>query len=505
MLPSEVPVRSPSFQRLQLVAAIATGVALVGGCAAAPESQDRVGSSAPAPARVVAQQPLPVDPGDLDATPRAGTPAAPRPTTTLPGAVPSPTVPVATIPPVAPAPGTRFVHPGILVDGARLSAARSAASQGLEPAASALAKLRASGYARLSWTPAPVPSVQAAGASGIAWMEANPQYGYGLAGEVSHLDDAVAAYTHALLWAYTGDTRHADKAIEIMNAWSSVLTEIKFDQPRRPDTNAQIYSNGKLHAAWAGTLNARAAEIIRHTSNRWSAGDVDRYERMLEQVYLPLTITSWTGGANWLMSLVDATMSIAVFLDDRQAFDTAVAQWRSLFPTTVYMASDGAVPRSPSRLFTTQAQVVSYWHSPIRFEDGLQGEALRDISHMMMGMGAAAHAAQTAGLQGVDLFGEQQGRMVAAFERAARSVNEYLDEKARLGGEPASTWVPSNWLGAPGTFRVGGTGYRSGWEVVYRNLAVDRGVPMPQTQRVVERVRPANVALHMSWETMTSA
>lgn len=487
--------------RTALVLATAVGVSLVAGCAAAPETQLRSGGPGRA-ARAVAQEPLPIDATDIDDG-SASTPSVPTPT--APGAIPSPAVPVVTVPKAAPTPSTQFVHPGILVDGAQLNAVRDAAAAGQEPAASALAKLRSTGYARLSWTPAPVPAVQAAGAANIAWMEANPQYGYHLAGEVSHLDDAVAAYTHALAWAYTGDTRHADKAIEIMNAWSAVLTEIKFDQPRRPDTNAQVYSNGKLQAAWAGTLNARAAEIIRHTSNRWSPRDADRYERMLRDVYLPLTIGSWTGGANWLMSLVDATMSISVFLDDRQSFDTAVAQWRALFPTTVYMSSDGSVPRSPSRLYTTEAQVRSYWHNPLRFEDGIQGESLRDISHMMMGMGAAAHAAQTASLQGVDLFGEQLARMAAGFERNARSVNEYLDEKARLGGEPPSTWVPSNWLGAPGTFRVGGTGYRSGWEVAYRHLAVDRGVSMPQTQRLVQRVRPANVALHMSWETLTSA
>ena len=86
-----------------------------------------------------------------------------------------------------------------------------------------------------------------------------------------HLDDARAAYTHALLWAYTGNQANANKAIEIMNAWSSTLTEIKFDQPRRPDNGSQIWANGKLQAGWGGSLFARAAEIIRYTGAGWSS------------------------------------------------------------------------------------------------------------------------------------------------------------------------------------------------------------------------------------------
>ena len=36
-------------------------------------------------------------------------------------------------------------------------------------------------------------------------------------------NSANAAYEHALQWAVTGDRAYADKAIEILNAWSSVL------------------------------------------------------------------------------------------------------------------------------------------------------------------------------------------------------------------------------------------------------------------------------------------
>ena len=51
----------------------------------------------------------------------------------------------------------------------------------------------------------------------------------------------------------TEDRRHASKAAEIMDAWSSVLTE-------------PVFAADGQEAAWSGTGWARAAEIIRHTA-----------------------------------------------------------------------------------------------------------------------------------------------------------------------------------------------------------------------------------------------
>ena len=55
-----------------------------------------------------------------------------------------------------------------------------------------------------------------------------------------------------------------------------------------------------------------------------------------------------------------------------------------------------------------------------------------------MGLGALANAAETAYIQGVDLYGEQANRIITGFELNAGYVNAYLDEIARLGGAPPS-------------------------------------------------------------------
>ena len=421
-----------------------------------------------------------------------------------------------TTPAARPATGSTFVHPGVLLDRTQLDLVKAKVAAGQEPWASALDRAQSSGgsirtdrrptryrYAGLDYVPAPVAVLQAAGSSGTAYMTAHPELGLRNIGGTEHLDDAQAAYTHALLWYLTGNRAHAAKAIEIMDAWSGTLTEIKFDQPRRSDTGGQLFDQGKLQAGWGGSLFARAAEIVRHTGGGWSDAGVARFEDMLRDVYLPLVITGWTSGANWLMTFAEATMGIGVFTDDRATFDAGVRMWRQQVPASIYLPGDGSVPLPPDPWFGTADRIRSLWHQPTAYVAGLEQETLRDLSHTMMGMGAMANAAETARIQGVDLFGEQRARIVTSFELHARYVNEYLDEKARLGGaEPSSSWVPSGWVGRD--FDLGGVSYRAGWEVAFNHYA-RAGQAMPNTARLVQRLRPATSNMHLSWETLTHA
>ncbi|HKY15563.1 MAG TPA: alginate lyase family protein [Microthrixaceae bacterium] len=440
---------------------------------------------------------------------RTTTTAEVVPTTTIPTTIPTTT----TTAPVVSSAG--FQHPGVLIDSEQISTVRARIAAGQEPWASALKKAQSSGgsiatanrkaytYGSLSYVPWPVPVVQAPSAGTKLYIAAHPELGLAAIGDVEHLDDARAAYTHALLWTYTGNSAHAQKAIEIMNAWSYTLQEIKFDQPRRIDNNSQVYANGKLQASWGAELFTRAAELVRYSAAGWSAADVAQFERMLTNVYLPLTITGWRSGANWLMSSAEATINIGVFTNDRAAFDGGVAMWRRLAPTTIYMPSDGPLPLPPHRDFDTAAEINWLWYNPSQYLPGLQGETLRDLSHMAMGLGALTNGAETARIQGVDLYGEQRDRILSAFELNAGYVREYLQERDRLGANPPSTWRPSNWVGS--SFNLGGMAYMQGWEVAYSHYDRRLGYSMPNTKWVVERLRPSGTALHLSWETLTHA
>jgi hypothetical protein len=405
----------------------------------------------------------------------------------------------------------------VLVSQSELNFVKAKIAANQEPWASAFTKMQSSGgssatvlrpasyrFSSLSYPPMPVAQVRCWAGTGAAYALAHPELGLSETGCREQTDDAMAAYTHALMWYFTGNIAHANKAIEIMNAWSATNTEILFDQPRT-NLNQQIYANGKLQAGWTAELITRAAEIIRYSNAGWSSTDITRFSQMLNNVYLPLTITGWTSQSNWLMTFADATISIGIFNDDRATFNAGVAYWRAKVTSTIYMTSDGVQPVAPttSSQFDTPAEIKSYWYSPTSYIDGLQEETGRDLSHMTMGLGSMSNAAASAGIQGVDLFAEQSTRIRTSYELNAGFTNQYLDEVARLGTTPPSTWRPTGWVNP--NFNLGGEAYKGGWEVAYEHYAVQLGIPMPNTEKLVKRLRPNGTAMQLSWETLTHA
>ena len=104
-----------------------------------------------------------------------------------------------------------FSHPGVLVNRAQLDFIRQQIRAGAEPWNSALGRATRSSSGSLSFSPQPRAIVECGSYS-------NPNNGCS-----DERASAVAAYTHALLWYFTEDVRHAEKAVQIMNAWSAVL------------------------------------------------------------------------------------------------------------------------------------------------------------------------------------------------------------------------------------------------------------------------------------------
>jgi hypothetical protein len=135
------------------------------------------------------------------------TPAAP---TSAPAATP----PVATSAPASAAatPSSAGLrHPGILVNSAQLAWMKKQVASNAEPWAGMAAKMKESPFGALDRPPMPRPLI-----------ECGP-YSMPNIGCSDERDDAVAAYTQALLWSATGDPAYARKAVAIMNAWPPVL------------------------------------------------------------------------------------------------------------------------------------------------------------------------------------------------------------------------------------------------------------------------------------------
>jgi hypothetical protein len=353
-----------------------------------------------------------------------------------------------------------FHHPGVVVSLAQLDLMRSKVQAGAQPWKSAFDQLRSSRYASLSRTPKPRATVECGSHS-------SPNFGCS-----DEREDALAAYSDALAWYVTRDDRYAKKAIQLMDAWSAVL---------RTHTN----SNAPLQTGWAGAGWSRAAELMRYAyPGGWP--NAGRFATMLRTVYLPVLSKGSGANGNWELIMTDALMGISVFLDDRASFDKAVALWRGRVPAYIYLKSDGPQPKSPPAHPKSGASLTSYWYGQKTFVDGVAQETCRDFGHTAMGFNAAFHAADTARIQDVDLWGEQKTRFAAGLEFHA---------KYELGA-PAPSWL------CGGTIHRGTGSY---WEVGYNALHTRLGLALPNTSRLLSSRRPTGTDGHSSaWETLTS-
>lgn len=269
-----------------------------------------------------------------------------------------------------------------------------------------------------------------------------------------HEKDANAAYQNAMMWVITGDTAHADKAIEIINAWSYTLKRI----------------SGKdaiLSAGISGVKFAASAEILRYTNSGWSARDIAQAETMLKDVYYPVCkdMADFANG-NWGLAALQTVMAVAVFTDDPVMFDRAV-DW-------FYEGKDNA------RLT----------HYVINAEGQCQ-ESGRDQQHTMLGLGYLSVVAEIGWNQGLDLYGAAGNRILAGFEYTAAynlgnivSFEETIDTTGKYRHKSISD-------AGRGDFSR-----RPIFEMVYNHYKNRMGMDCPFTEQVVKQTRPEGPGFH---------
>ncbi|KUN57389.1 Ig family protein [Streptomyces canus] len=196
--------------------------------------------------------------------------------------------------------------------------------------------------------------------------------------------DAAAAYQNALMWCVTGERAHADKARDILSAWSASLTMI---------TGA----DGPLGAGLQAFKFVNAAELLRHSGyDGWAAADIARCERSFLDVWYP-AVSGYMlyANGNWDLTALQSILAIGVFCEERTLFEDALR-----------FAAAGAGNGS------VRGRVVTA---------GGQGqESGRDQAHEQLAVGLMGDAAQVAWNQGVDLWAFDDHRILANAEYAAR-------------------------------------------------------------------------------------
>jgi hypothetical protein len=363
---------------------------------------------------------------------------------------------------IAPDATAVFRHPGVLVDKAQLDFVKAKIQAGAQPWTAAFQQAKASRFAAATYQPSAIATV-------VCGPYSNPDVGCS-----AEKSDAIAAYTNALLWYYTGNAAYANKAIAIMNAWSSTL-------------KAHTNHNAPLQSAWVGDVISRAAEIIRWTYSGWAAADVQRYATMLRTIYLPEVIHGDPGAnGNWELSMTAATLGIGVFLDDKSVFDQGVAMWKKRVPAYIYLTSDGKTPVPPPGTNMSGSALTQYWFGQTTLVDGVGQETCRDFGHLQLGFAGMINAAETARIQGVDLYGAEAIRITAGLEFNAQFLDGVKPPSWLCKGKPNLSYNPT-------------------WEIAYNEYANRLGKSLPHVNGVIGHVRPTGATHHMVWETLTHA
>jgi hypothetical protein len=348
-----------------------------------------------------------------------------------------------------PAKPAGFMHPGVLVNGAQIAEIRKRVAAGKEPQKTAFEALKANKLAAVDYTPHPRETVECG---------SNSRPDLGCKDEQA---DSEAAYAQALAWAITGEEVYAKNAIRIMDAWSNTL--------KGGHTNA----NGQAQAAWTGAVFPRAAEIVRYGYGKWPEADIARFQNMLATQFLPSLIHGTCENGNKELTMAEALMNIGVFNDNRAAFNHGMTMWRGRAPAYIYLKTDG-----PKPVEATGCGLGIWGNKGFTPElvDGILQETARDSQHANL-------AAETARQQGIDLYGEQGKRIVAALEFQA----QYLP--------PNSAKAPENL-----EFNTHPT-----WEIAYNEFHDRLGMSLPKMAAVLAGIRPTGTNHHMAFETLTHA
>lgn len=263
--------------------------------------------------------------------------------------------------------------------------------------------------------------------------------------------DFSAAYQNALMWALTGNKKHAEKSLDILLGYARTLKRI-------PDTN-----DAPLLAGLEGWKIAYTAEILRHTYEEMSDGQFKEISAMLRNVFIPVMDTfysrkAYTNG-NWGPIVTKAYMAAAILFDNHKMYNKAVKFY-------LHGNDNGTIEN---------------------YIDGNTGqiqESGRDQSHCMLGIGAMATVCEMAWQQGDDLYGALDNRLMKGFEYVA---------KYNIGEEvPFFQWkdVTGKYCEWSVISDKGRGRFMPVFEMAYNHYNGRKKQEMPYTKRVLELIRP---------------
>ncbi|MFC1763538.1 carbohydrate-binding protein [Planctomycetota bacterium] len=245
--------------------------------------------------------------------------------------------------------------------------------------------------------------------------------------------DIRAAYYNAIRWYVTGDSRHAEKAIEIFKAWSNLTA---------------VTSNGTdALSGGVGYIMIEAAELIKSTYDGWSTVDINAFKDMLvypgySNTGVPSSVSRRNGTFYWKSYQGDSyrhgnqglsgwrtVMAMGIFLDNEIMYDRALRYIKGL----PHRSDDLPYPADPN---TGGPATEDYGFNEVMthyiWENGQCQESSRDQQHTVFGIGLLCSMAEMSWNQGEDLYGHANDRLLLGLEYNMRynvsAIQTYPDQ-----------------------------------------------------------------------------
>jgi len=340
--------------------------------------------------------------------------------------------------------GIQAVHPGMLHTQADIDRMYAKVSTNQQPWRSGWEKLIANGHAQTTWVARPTATIIRGGDG-----QNYPQL----------YNDIHAAYQCALRWRVSGNTAYRDKAVEILNGWSSTLESV--------GGNADRFLASGIY----GYQFCCAADLVRGASGF----NLGAFQDMMTSIFLPMNNSFLTNHndacitnywANWDLCNMASKLAIGIICDDSAIIDQAVDYfWNGEGNGSIY----NAIP-------FVYGNFLAQWQ-----------ESGRDQGHSIMGIGLMASFMEMAWNQGIDLYSARDLAFAKAAEYVARYNIGYNDlpfTTYSWGTGQNCAYSEQTVMGAGGRGQL-----RPVWEMVYNHYSVRRGLRMPNVARMAGLVR----------------
>ena len=290
-----------------------------------------------------------------------------------------------------------FSHPCALVsesDIARVKASIAAANEA-DPVYVSYKNFCKNQFTAESYKPSPVEIIVRGDATGTGVSGEN----YG-----SIMRDASAAYQLALRWRLTDETKYADAAVAILNAWADKCKKITAND-----------NNQYLCAGFQGYTLGNAAELLRDYKG-WAANDQNDFKAWLRTVWVAKN--EWfidnKGGSgtcnlhywsNWELANLASLMAIGIYLEDTALITKVYRNFREGHGSG---AINNMIPYDP----------VDDPHGHGKLAQSM--ESGRDQGHATLVISMCAELCQMAWNIGVDFWGMENNKVLAMSQYTAK-------------------------------------------------------------------------------------